>query len=276
MVRDGELAARDYVALVCNGLPAERDISLVTASLAQAQGAITYYADPDWARTGWALLTATARHTLTEAEPGSGFQLAWARAYISTARSESELGLLRDWLAGDPPEGLAIEAELRWRIVQALAAGGQLSEAEIEAELDRDRTASGERQAATARAQLATPEAKEATWRQLTGPDALPNWLQRALLIGFYHPSQLALTEPYVQRFFEVVDQVWASRDSEPAQEFVEIAYPALHVSEATLAATDAWLANPDHPSGLRRLVAEGRDGIVRATRARKKDAAAH
>ena len=60
MVRDAELPARDYVALICNGLPAEHDISLVTASLAQAQGALTYYADPTWAPVGWALLAATA------------------------------------------------------------------------------------------------------------------------------------------------------------------------------------------------------------------------
>jgi aminopeptidase N len=272
MVRDGELAARDYVALICNGLPAERDISLVTASVAQAQSAVTYYADPDWARTGWALLAATARRTLTDAEPGSGFQLAWARAYISTARSESELALLRDWLAGDPPDGLVIEAELRWRIVGALAAGGQLGEAEIQAELDRDRTASGERQAATAGTLLATPAAKESAWRRVTGPEPLPNWLQRALLIGFYHPSQLALTAPYVTRFFEVIDHIWATRDSEPAQEFVELAYPSQHVNESTHAATEAWLAG-DHPAPLRRLVAEGRDGILRAMRARAKDA---
>ncbi len=39
MVRDAELAARDYVALVCNGLPAETDINLVIATLAQARTA---------------------------------------------------------------------------------------------------------------------------------------------------------------------------------------------------------------------------------------------
>jgi aminopeptidase N len=274
MVRDAELPARDYVALVCNGLPAEHDISLVTASLAQAQGALTYYADPTWAPVGWALLAATARRALSDAEPGSGFQLAWARVYASAARSDSELALLRDWLEGDPPDGLAVEAELRWRLVQALAAGGQLGEAEIQAELDRDRTATGERQAATAGVLLATPEAKAAAWRQLTGPDALPNWLQRALLIGFHHPAQLALAKPYVGKFFEVLDQIWATRDSEPAQEFVELAYPAQHVSEETVAMTDAWLAGEGHAAPLRRLVAEGRDGVVRALRARAKDAA--
>jgi aminopeptidase N len=122
---------------------------------------------------------------------------------------------------------------------------------------------------------IATPAAKEHAWRQLTGPNSLPNWLQRALLVGFYHSAQLDLTRPYVNRFFDVIDQIWASRDSEPAQEFVELAYPAQHVSEATVAATDAWLAAPDRPAPLRRLVAEGRDGVIRALRARARDAAA-
>jgi aminopeptidase N len=275
MVRDGELAARDYVALVCNGLPQERDISLVTASLAQAQGALSYYADPAWAPVGWALLASTARRAMTEAEPGSGFQLAWARAYASACRSESEYDLLREWLNGDAPEGLAVDTELRWRLVQALAAGGRIDEHGIQAELDRDRTASGERQAAIASALLATPEAKEAVWRRVTGAEPLPNWLQRALLSGLQHPAQIELTAPYAARYFEAVDQIWATRDSEPAQEFVEAAYPSLHVSQATVDATDAWLADPDKPAPLRRLIGEGRDGVLRALRARAKDSAA-
>ena len=40
MVRDAELAARDYVALVLAGLPAETDINLVTATLRQAATAL--------------------------------------------------------------------------------------------------------------------------------------------------------------------------------------------------------------------------------------------
>ncbi len=275
MVRDGELAARDYVALVCNGLPQERDISLVTASLAQAQGALSYYADPAWAPVGWSLLASTARRTMAEAKPGSGFQLAWARAYASASRSEPEYDLLREWLNGDAPDGLAVDTELRWRLVQALAAGGRIDEHDIQAELDRDRTASGERQAAVASALLASPDAKEAVWRRVTGAEPLPNWLQRALLAGFQHPAQIELTAPYTARYFEAVDQIWATRDSEPAQEFVEAAYPSLHVSQATIDATDAWLADPGKPAPLRRLIGEGRDGVLRALRARAKDSAA-
>jgi len=68
---------------------------------------------------------------------------------------------------------------------------------------------------------------------------------------------------------------VWARSDSEPAQEFVMLAYPAYQVSDDTVALTDAWLAGDGHPQSLRRLVAEGRDGVVRAIRARARDSAA-
>ncbi|MGC5329729.1 aminopeptidase N [Micromonospora sp. DT62] len=274
MTRDAELAARDYVALVLAGLPAETDINLVNAALRQAKTALTFYADPAWAPTGWAELARTARTTLAAAEPGSGFQLTWARAYATAARSAEDLATLRGWLAGnDVPAGLSIDTELRWAVLGALVANGAAGPAEIEAELAGDRTASGEREAAYAHALVPTAENKAAVWAELTGPEALPNWRNRALLQGLIHPAQVELTVPYRDKYFAAVDQVWGSRDSEPAQEFTQLAYPAYLVDDETVAATDAWLAGDGHPAPLRRLVGEGRDGVVRALRARERDA---
>jgi aminopeptidase N len=276
MVRDAELPARDYVALVRNGLPAETDINLVTATLSQARGAVTSYADRAWAPTGWAQLCDVSRATMAAAEPGSGFQLAWTRSYVEAARDAADLDVLRGWRDDrGVPAGLAIGTELRWSILQALVSTGAAGADEIARELDNDRTASGERQAATATALIATPEAKAEVWRRLTEGEALPNWLQRALLVGFRHPAQVELTAPFADRYFAVLDHIWATRDSEPAQEFVELAYPDYQVSEATVAATDAWLAGDSHATALRRLVGEGRDGVVRALAARARDAAA-
>ncbi|MFJ6200025.1 aminopeptidase N [Micromonospora sp. NPDC092111] len=274
MVRDAELSARDYVALVLAGLPAETDINLITATLRQAGTTLTFYADPAWAPTGWAALSRTTRDALAAAEPGSGFQLAWARAYASAARSDEDLATLRGWLDGaDVPAGLTVDTELRWTVLQSLVANGAAGTAEIEAELAGDRTASGEREAAYAHALVPTEENKAAVWAQLTGPEALPNWRHRALLQGFTHPAQVELVAPYRERYFATVGQVWASRDSEPAQEFAQLAYPSYLVAEETVAGTDAWLAGDGHPASLRRLVAEGRDGVVRALKARAKDA---
>jgi aminopeptidase N len=275
MVRDAEMTARDYLALISTGLPKERDINLTTATLRQATTTLAMYADPQWAPTGWARLADTARKALAAAEPGSGFQLAWARAYIGASRGEADLAVLRGWIEGrDVPAGLTIDTELRWSLLEALAARGAATDEEIGAELESDRTASGEREAALARALLPTAENKAAVWDRLTGAEKLPNWLHRSLLQGFQSSSQVELTAPYAPKFFEAVDDVWARSDSEPAQEFVMLAYPAYQVSEETVALTDAWLAAEGHPASLRRLVAEGRDGVLRALKARAKDAA--
>jgi aminopeptidase N len=276
MMRDAELAARDYVALAVAGLPGEADINLVTATQRQAHSAALLYADPAWRSTGLAMLADLSRAGVTDSEPGGGFQLAWARALAGVGTRESDLDLMRGWLEGrDVPDGLTIDTELRWTLVSALVAAGAADPSAVDAELDRDRTASGERAAAQAHALVPTPESKAETWRRLTSDEKLPNWLQRALLMGFHHPLQTDLTEPYVTKFFDVVADIWATRDSEPAQEFVFFAYPTYHVSQATIDATDAWLATDGHPAPLRRLVAEGRDSVVRSLKAREKDATA-
>ena len=275
MTRDAELAARDYVRLVCAALPVESDINLVTATLRQAKGAAVQYADPSWQPAGLRLLADTCRISLAAAEPGSGFQLAWARGYTAAARDSSDLEVIKGWLAGDGiPKGLSIDTEMRWTLLSALVAEGVVGSDEIEAEFDRDRTASGERAVATARALIPTAASKAETWRVLTADEKPANWLQRSLLVGFHHPSQLALTEPYVSAYFDVVDRIWDTRDSEPAQEFVVTAYPTLHVEQSTVELSDAWLTG-ERVAALRRLVGEGRDGVIRSLNARTKDATA-
>ncbi|WP_144128369.1 aminopeptidase N, partial [Catellatospora sichuanensis] len=222
MVRDAELAARDYVALVTNALPGERDINLVTATLRQVQLVLTQYADPAWAPTGCAKLADTAKAALAVAEPGSGFQLAWTRAFISAARGSADLATLQGWLTGTAvPQGITIAGELRWQLVQCLVANGGIDPSIIQAEHDADRTASGDIGAALAYALIPTPENKAAVWAELTGPTAPANWRNRALIQGFQHPAQIELTAPYTPSFFTEVAGVWATRDSEPAQEFV-------------------------------------------------------
>ncbi|MEV6299812.1 aminopeptidase N [Actinoplanes sp. NPDC051861] len=276
MLRDAEMAARDYVALVVAGLPAETDVNLTTATLRQAAMSLTSFADQDWAPTGWAMLADMAREQVAAAEPGSGWQLTWARSFLTASRTAEQAVELRGWLTGETrPEGLVVDTELRWSLLQALAALGAATDEEIENELASDRTASGEREAAIARALLPTPDNKARVWAELTGPAAPPNWLNRSLLQGFQSTRQVALTAPYAEKFFDVVGDVWARSDSEPAQEFATLAYPSLQISEETVALTDAWLARDGQPASLRRLVAEGRDGILRALKARAKDRSA-
>src|SRR5690348_9278576 len=136
MLRDAELAARDYVTLVCSGIQGETDINLTTWTVRQAGSAVAQFADPAWQPTGWAKLAELSRGALTAAEPGSGWQLSWARAFISAARNPQEQAELRGWLSGESvPAGLVIDTELRWQLLQALASLGAATREEIENEL---------------------------------------------------------------------------------------------------------------------------------------------
>ena len=49
--------------------------------------------------------------------------------------------------------------------------------------------------------------------------------------------------------------------------------YPLLTIDESVIDATDRYLAQPDVPGPVRRLMLEGKDGILRAMRAREADA---
>jgi aminopeptidase N len=276
MVRDAEMAARDYVTLVTTSLPKERDINLVTTTLRQAALVLAQYTAPDWIATGWAQLASAAKAAMLAAEPGGGFQLAWTRTFISAARSTEDLNVLKNWLSGvDVPSGLSIAGELRWLLVQSLVALGAIDADVIELEHTADQTAAGDIGASTATALIPTMESKRAVWAEMTEDPDVVNSRGRALVLGFQHPAQVQLTAPFMPRFFEAVANVWKIRASEPAQEFLLYGYPAFQVSPETVAAAEAWLAEDGHPAPLRRLVAEGNDRVLRALKAREKDGSA-
>ncbi|WP_328452412.1 aminopeptidase N [Streptomyces sp. NBC_00386] len=276
MTRDAELAARDYLALVLSGIGKESDIGVVQSLHRQVKLAIELYADPT-ARE--ALLTrwtdATLAH-LHAAEAGGDHQLAWARAFAATARTPEQLDLLEALLEGRGTiEGLAVDTELRWAFVQRLAAVGRFDEVEIAAEYERDKTAAGERHAATARAARPTEEAKAEAWASVVESDKLPNAVQEAVIGGFVQADQRELLAPYTDKYFSVVKEIWDARSHEIAQQIATGLYPGIHIAEETLARTDAWLASAEPNAALRRLVSESRSGVERALKAQAADARA-
>ncbi len=275
MTREAELKARDFVSLVQAGLPAEAEVSVVQRLLLQAQTALASYADPDWsAEHGWPGWSATLLERAATVAPGSDHQLAMVNALTSSVLGKPELDALAGWLDGSAgaPEGLTLDTDLRWRVLNALVAHARAGEPEIAAEAERDATATGQRHAERARALVPTPEAKERAWRRAMHDDELPNAVSEAVISGFTHPAQKPLLAPYVTRYFEEIAEVWSRRTSERAQACVLGLFPGWAVEQSSVDAADAWLAGDGHPPALRRLVSEGRAGIVRALAARTFD----
>ncbi len=274
MTRDAEMPCRDYLALVRSGIVVEPDISVVQTTLRQAKAATDQYAAPAH-RDRYADEMADALwQAAAAADPGSDHQLAFTRAFVSFARSAADLQRVADLCAGSLTlEGLVVDTDLRWALLQCLAAAGRLDRADLDRELERDNTAAGQRQQAVARAALPSDSGKEAAWEAIMS-DTLPNALLDATLAGFAQAGQEDLLLPYRDRYFASVDDIWATRTPEMAQSITMLLYPYLLIDEQTIGAADQYLARPDITPSARRLVSEGRDATVRALRARERDAA--
>jgi len=272
MCRDAEMAARDYVRLVMSGLDSVGDISVAQTLLRQAWAASHRYTDPAWRGTGLDLMATALRGLLQRAEPGSDQQLAYLQSLASVATEPGDLALLQGLLDGSVAlDGLAVDTELRWRLLHRLVSRGAAGPPEVDAELARDATDAGERRAASCRAAIPEPSAKQAAWDTITS-GTLPNAMFRAVLSGFADPDQLDLLQPYTERYFDVVGDIWRDWSSDMAQWFVNNAYPLFQVSQETTRLTDDYIARANPPAALHRLLTECRDTVQRALRCQERD----
>jgi aminopeptidase N len=278
MVRDGELAARDYLDLVITGAPSESGIGVVQTVNRQLLRALEIYADPEFAPVGRARFADTAIASARTARPGSDHQLAWVHAVLGAASTESQIAFISRLLSGaEVLDGLALDTDLRWAIVQALVARGVLGPADIAAESERDQTSAGARAAATATALIPTAEGKAAAWDAAISDEHLSNAVMRAVVVGFAHPLQAELLAPYTAKFFASAAEVWDRRTSEMAQDLIIGLFPSWSsaINDETVRLADEFLSDSSRPAALRRLVSEGRADVLRALAARKTDAAA-
>jgi aminopeptidase N len=283
MTREAELKARDFVALVISGVHAETEVGVAQRLLLQAQTALGAYAEPGWAiENGWPAFGDALLDLARESAPGSDHQLAFVNALCTSVLSANHVAVLSTLLDNEPDAvnlpGLVIDTDLRWRIVTALAASGDIDAAGpatpfIDAEAQRDTTAAGARHAAAASAARPQIAVKEAAWQQVIEDDTLANITARSIISGFVRPGQHELLKPFGAKYFGAISGVWGRRSSEVAQTVVIGLYPAWDVSQACLDAADKYLSDPEVPPALRRLVIEGRAGIERALRARAFDA---
>jgi aminopeptidase N len=200
-------------------------------------------------------------------------QLAFVNSLTGSVLEPDQVETLRGWLTGSAPlPGLIVDTDLRWRLLQALVAHDAAGLDEIEAALTEDPTATGQRHAERTRALRPSADVKAEAWRRAVHDDELPNAINEAIIAGFSHPAQKELLASYVTRYFADVADVWARRSSERAQPVALGLYPSWRVAESTVSASDEWLADESHPPALRRLVSEGRAGILRALAARTFD----
>ncbi|NLF06291.1 MAG: aminopeptidase N, partial [Actinomycetales bacterium] len=280
MTRDAEWPARAFVDLVLGNVGAESDSSVVLVLLRQLQTATDSYVAPEH-RVATKRSVADRLWTLVEAaQEGSDTQLQLLKAFAVHATTAPQLDVVAGLADGSRTvAGLPVDTDLRWELLTSLAAGGRAGEAEITAHLATDDTANGRQAAASARAAIATPEAKAAAWDAMVTREGMPNAILETSLLGFNRTHEDALLEPFVEPYFASLETVWTTRGNDMAQDLVQLLYPTALASRPeldVLGRTDAFLAalGDRHP-GLRRMLLEVKDGAERALRVQAADRAA-
>ncbi len=274
MTRDAEIPAREYLGLVLRNISGETEIGVVQSLLGQVTAAINTYGAPENRVAALDRIASWALDALRAEEPRGDRQLALARCFISSAQADEHLAHIRSLLEGKATEnGLTVDTDLRWHMVRALAASGTAGEELIAREEARDPTDKGHREATAARAAQPSPEAKAPAWAALVGEPPLPYSMLRATIGGFQQPGQREILEPYRERYFDALEGVWATRELEVALGFTSGLYPRVLIEQQTVDTTDRYLEATRPAAPLRRLLVEGRDDVLRALRARAKDA---
>ena len=220
------------------------------------------------------MLADHALAALEAAPAGSDVQLQWSRTFASAARTDEHADVLRGLLDGSRTlEGLEVDADARWAFLSGLVAIGAAGDAEIDAEAERDATATGVRRAATARALRPTAESKAETWERAFHDD---DGAQRGA-----RGDAARLLAPGAARAHRRLRGAVLRRDparcgtGAPARSRRTPSSTCSRRSSSRARSsppTPGW-PTPISPPPLRRLVSEGRDGIARALRARERDA---
>ena len=194
------------------------------------------------------------------AEAGSDTQFQLVTAYLGygeegdAAFAANAHGLLDGTVR---LEGLEIDNNFTWTIVQALTSVNEMTNDDVDAQLAKKETTENREFAYGARASMATTQAKEWAWDQALHNDELTNSQLEAVARGFSATPRSDLAEPFAAKYFETVDWVWANKTYHMADACSTAC--TRYADPATLVKLgDAWL--DEHiaaDNALKRLIVE-------------------
>ena len=253
LVTSGELPAAQFTDMVCRrlqagGLP---EVGIETL-LSRAVEAADAWAPP---RQRAGLREQIAAATRTAAGDARKLLIGFA----ASAQADDQLAVLGAWLAGkDLPDGLALDAELRARILFTLAARGLARGEDIDA-LPRLDPVTGEVNRATCLAMQPDLAAKEAAWAVALSAGE-PARIAQACAAGIWVPGQEELMTGYLDRYFTEALPALVARRQRPKARLSRLLFPATLVSEAAIEAANA--AEP--PDNVLRLAVAEQATIMR------------
>ena len=247
MTRDGELPARQFIDTSLAALATEHESTTFRYALAQVSTTAWHYTAPAERAEIVKHVAAELFKLAGQAKAGSDEQFQLVTAYLGYGEPGDEAfvanakGLLDGSVAFD---GLEIDNNFRWTIINALSTVNAIDQAGIDAELAKRETTENREFAYGARAVAGTAEAKAWAWNEALHNDELTNMQLEAVAGGFAATPRADLAEPYAEKYFEVADWIWEHKTFHMAEALLEGLYPGYADPAKLVELGDAWLAS--------------------------------
>ena len=259
MTRDGELPAKQFIETSLAALATEHESTTFRYALAQISTTAWHY-------TAEADRADVVRHVASElfklanaAQASSDEQFQLITAYLGYGEpgDEAFAANAKGLLDGSVSlEGLEIDNNFRWTVINALSTVNEIDQVGIDAELAKRETTENREFAFGARAVAGTAEAKAWAWDEALHNDALTNMQLEAVARGFASTPRADLAEPYAEKYFETVDWIWDNKTFHMAEALLEGLYPAYADPAKLVELGDAWLAShEDADNALKRII---------------------
>lgn len=269
MVRDRRLTSPDYLDLLRRTGTQEQSLHIVEFITESAAPAIGRYL-PEGSIDGEAHRFVEAARAAIDTLPPGDLRVLWARALLGQARSADDARLAAA-LVDVPPNGLAIDQDMRWAAaINWVALGLPGAEERLESERVRDASDRGDRAIATAEASRPDPGVKEEVWQRFHSLGYGSLALTMAAARGFFRRSQRDLVEPFVPRFFESLPGIFTEWEAEASRAYFRNLFPWHRIEPSTREMVDGVLARGDIGPMLRRLLTEAGDDLDRALACRR------
>ncbi len=273
--RDGEASASDFIKLVLANVENEDQGTMLITLLRQLVTTAKIYTREDSRAEHWAHIAKTLLNLAETAKPGSDNQLLFVRFATFFANDEVSASKLESIFNGSEVlDGLALDQDMRWDLINGLVMAGLMGAEQIDAEAANDNTANGAKQAIMARTSIATVEGKKAGWDLVLNDQNLSNTDINFGSQGLIRAHDVSLLAPMVDWYFEAALDVWNTRTFKIAEYILRGAFPFYLANEPLAQRTRAFAnsAQVAAKPALQRIMLENLDGVDRALKAQKAD----
>jgi len=266
--RDAEADPADFIRLVLAHIATETESTTMMTLLRQLVTTGNLYVNSADRQAALSQIADGLLSLARNAEAGSDAQLQFIKFFALFARSPQQVQALESILSGaEQLSGLTIDADLKWELLTGLVVAGAAGHAEIDALVELDRTANGEKAAAGARAAIPNAENKAATWRLLTETKELSNAHVQSASMAFNRVIDTELLRPYVEKYFDSALAIWELHTFKIAEYLLVNLFPIQLADESTAAAARKAIADPKFKAipALHRILVENLDNLERA-----------